>query len=125
MRSRCSNPNDHAYHNYGGRGIQVCERWNDYAAFLADMGRKPHPKMQIDRIDNSKGYGPDNCEWAICKKNQNNKRSNRRVEFGGRVQTIAQWAEEIGINYRTLNNRINRGWTVERALTTPARKDTA
>jgi hypothetical protein len=123
MRSRCNNPRDHAYHNYGGRGIKVCDRWSDYSLFLADMGRKPGPKFQIDRIDNDKGYEPANCRWALRKKNLNNKRTNHVVEFNGRRQTIAEWADETGINYRTLNNRINRGWTVERALTTPARKD--
>lgn len=125
MRSRCNNPNDNAYHNYGGRGVKVSEAWDDYSVFLAEMGRKPHPKMQIDRKDNSKGYQPGNCQWATCKKNQNNKRSNRRVDFGGRTQTIAEWAEEIGINYRTLNNRINRGWPLARALTEPVTKETS
>jgi len=122
MRQRCENPKNSAFHNYGGRGIKVCDRWNDYAAFLADMGEAP-PKKWVDRLDNERDYEPGNCEWATVKKNQNNKRTNRVLEFDGRKQTIAQWAEEVGLVYRTLNNRINRGWSVERALTEPVGKE--
>jgi hypothetical protein len=73
--------------------------------------------MQIDRIDNSKGYYKGNCRWATQKVNLNNRRGNRVITFGGFTGTITQWAEQLGINPRTLNNRINRGWPLERALT--------
>lgn len=125
MRSRCRNPNDRAYPNYGGRGIKVCERWEDYSTFLSDMGLPPDERMQIDRTDNNGNYEPGNCKWVYQLDNLNNRRNNVRIEYNGRTQTIAQWAAELGIHYRTLNNRINRGWSVERAFTEPVeRKET-
>lgn len=119
MRARCRSSNDSAYANYGGRGITVSPEWEDFGVFLADMGRRPSSKHQLDRIDNEKGYSKGNCRWTNSTQNHNNTRTNRTLEFNGRRQTIAEWAAELGINYRTLNNRINRGWTVERALTEP------
>ncbi len=123
MRSRCNNLNDQAYHNYGGRGIRCCERWNDFALFIQDMGERPEG-LQLDRIDNNGPYSPENCRWALQKRNLNNKRTNRPVTLGDRTQNLAQWAEELGMHNATLTNRLNRGWTVERALTEPVnRKD--
>jgi hypothetical protein len=118
MIQRCENPNDSAYRNYGGRGIAVCEEWHEFAKFIADMGMRPKG-FQLDRENNDLGYFKENCRWVTAKQNHNNRRDNRLVEFDGKSQTIAQWADELGMNYRTLNNRLNRGWPVERALTEP------
>jgi hypothetical protein len=122
MRSRCNTKGDHAYRNYGGRGISVCEEWSDFVTFLTDMGTRPTPRHELDRVDNDKGYSKDNCRWITHRQNLNNKRTNRIVTYLGRSMIIAEWAEEIGVNYRTLNNRINRGWSTERALTEPISK---
>lgn len=119
MRSRCYQKNDPAYRNYGGRGITVCGEWGDFVQFLKDVGPRPFPKAQLDRIDNSLGYFKENCQWTTATANLNNRRSNRRIEFGGKTQTIAEWASELGIAYRTLNNRLNRGWSIEDALSEP------
>lgn len=116
MIQRCHNPKDRSFHNYGGRGIRVCDEWREsFSQFIADMGARPEG-YDLDRIDNDKGYGPDNCRWVSRQRNLNNRRNNRVIEFRGKSQTIAQWASELGMNYRTLNNRINRGWPISRAL---------
>ncbi len=76
MIQRCTNPNHKKYINYGARGITVCERWKIFENFLADMGERPG-NLQIDRIDNNKGYSPENCRWTTSKVNNNNKRAYR------------------------------------------------
>jgi hypothetical protein len=75
---RCTNPNNRKYPIYGGRGITVCDEWrNSYAAFLSDMGRKPHSKMSIDRIDVNGNYEPNNCRWATAYQQTHNRRCSR------------------------------------------------
>ncbi len=121
MRSRCFNPADRRYADYGGRGITLCERWeNSFEAFYADMGARPSPRHSIDRINNDGPYAPGNCRWATAQQQANNKRNNRILTHGGRSQTLSQWAVEIGIKPLALHHRIDSyGWSVDRALTTP------
>ena len=69
MLYRCNNPKSKVYHRYGGRGIKVCERWLEFDNFIDDMGERPGSKFHLDRIDNDKGYHPDNCQWITPKKN--------------------------------------------------------
>lgn len=122
MRSRCYDSNMNGYENYGGRGISVCDRWIDsFENFLADMGRKPSPKHSLDRINNDGNYEPSNCRWASKLEQDNNRRTNRFLELNGKRMTLAQWARSLNINVVSLSSRLRKGWSVEKALTTPIR----
>lgn len=113
MKMRCTNPNNHAYKYYGGRGIKVCERWlNSFANFLADMGERPK-EMWLDRIDNNKGYSPDNCRWATVEEQCNNRRSNLIYHYNGKSQTLMQWCKELNINYQ---NALSFCWKGNRTI---------
>lgn len=121
MLSRCTNPRHRAYPSYGGRGIKVCDQWAEsFQAFYQDMGPRPGSAYSLDRIDNDGDYHPANCRWAAQKTQSNNRRSNHPVTFNGQTYTISQWSRKLGISRSTLNNRLADGWSIERALTTPA-----
>lgn len=121
MRKRCKNPNDKNYKNYGGRGILICEEWNDYAKFrewATSNGYTPDLRGQalsIDRIDVNGNYEPSNCRWVNSKVQNNNRRNNKHITFDGETLTIAQWAERVGVNYQTLIYRLTH-WSLEKAL---------
>lgn len=120
MRQRCTNPANHKYNTYGGRGITVCERWSDFRLFMQDMGPKPGPDYSIDRIDNNKGYSPENCRWATRSEQQRNTSKNRMLTCHGETKSLADWAEQSGIPYKKLQDRVGKlGWSAERALGTP------
>lgn len=122
MRLRCIDPKHKAYPNYGGRGITVCDRWmDDPQAFVDDMGLKPSRKHEIDRIDNNRGYFPDNCRWATRSENTRNRRSNRVLDAFGRSMTLVEWSQATGIGPDTITKRLDAGWSVEDALTKQAR----
>ncbi|WCS27247.1 hypothetical protein LOK46_10640 [Methylobacterium sp. NMS14P] len=118
-RQRCENPKNPRYASYGGRGIQVCERWRDFAAFFADMGSRPTPAHQLDRKDNDKGYEPGNCRWATPAEQMVNRRNTRFVEVDGKQVPLATLAKEAGLPINTLRFRILKGWDLTRALTAP------
>lgn len=123
MRYRCENPKNQAYEKYGARGITVCEEWHDFAEFRRwALANGYEDSLSIDRIDNDKGYRPDNCRWATSKTQMNNRRTCNVLEFGGEKLSISQWAEKVGIPRSTLLNRIKRGWSIERTLTEPVTK---
>jgi hypothetical protein len=119
MRQRCMNERNIHCADYGGRGIKVCKRWKDFASFLEDMG--PRPKgTYLDRCDNDGNYTPQNCRWASRADSSRNTRRAVLVTVDGRTQTLAAWADELGVRYRTLYYRIySYGWTPEEAVTTP------
>lgn len=117
MVRRCYDPKFVHYKYYGGRGLEVCERWkNSFENFLADMGMSEG--REIDHIDNEKGYSPENCKWVTRLENANNRRNNHFVEYLGERLTIAQWGRKTGLGGPTVSHRLCRGWSIERALTT-------
>lgn len=119
MHTRCTNPNQESFANYGARGISVCERWNSFENFLADMGPKPSPRHTIERMDNERGYNPTNCRWATRAEQNTNTRQNRYLTFKGKTMALSQWAREVGLTGSALTARLNRGWSIDDALTTP------
>ncbi len=119
MIQRCYNPRNNEFANYGGRGIAVCERWRDaFTNFLSDMGEKP-PGLSIERIDNNGNYEPGNCRWATQKEQSRNMRKNVFFSYGGTSLIIQDWSEKTGIKTGTISKRLSRGWTFDKAITTP------
>jgi hypothetical protein len=119
---RCNNPNENNYERYGGRGIKVCERWENYINFREDMRDSWQPGLSIERIDNNAGYQPDNCRWATRKEQCRNRRSNFIIEYKGERKSAAEWADVLGIPWFRFYQRITKlGWTIERAMSEPAR----
>lgn len=122
MKSRCYNKNDVAYHNYGGRGITVCDEWigeNGFINFYNWAITNGHSDdLSLDRIDNNGGYSPENCRWATKKEQARNRRSNRYLPYNGVTKLISDWSYEVGISQKTISDRIDKfGWSIERALT--------
>lgn len=122
MLQRCNNPNDPQYINYSGRGITVCEEWKKPEIFFSwAFSHGYHEGLTIDRIDNNKGYFPDNCRWITMDAQQRNKRNNRVIEFNGEKHCVAEWAEITGISWRVILYRLDN-WPVEKVFTTPVRQ---
>lgn len=90
--------------------------WATYEQFLTDMGRKPHPKATLDRLDNSKDYGPDNCKWSSKREQANSRSSNVQLEIDGVTKTIAQWCRVYNLNYETVRARISAKWPIHRVF---------
>lgn len=118
MNGRCFNPALPNYHNYGGRGITVCERWRDFANFLADMGECP-PGLTLERNNNQGDYEPGNCTWASYDAQGNNRRTNRLIECNGVTKTLSQWSRATGLHKDTIRWRL-RTMAPERALSYPS-----
>ena len=118
MHDRCYNSNNANYYLYGGRGIRVCKRWFSFDTFRTDMGERG-PGLSLERRNNDGMYSPQNCHWATHTEQGNNKRTNVRIQVGGRVQTIAQWARETEQPPLRIWQRLSRGWSAERAVSTP------
>ena len=119
MLGRCRNTNDVNFHNYGGRGITVCDRWTVFENFFEDMGRIPEPGMSLDRIDNAGPYCKENCRWTTWVVQNNNKRGTHLIEIDGLTKTISQWCKFHGMPHKTVRARLANGWAALDALTIP------
>ena len=124
IRRRMLNPTDKNYPMYGGRNLKLEPEWVDnFAAFHAwvieNLGPKPSKKHSLDRADNDLGYLKGNLRWATPIEQGNNRRDNRMLTFRGLTATMKQQCEVLGLAYRTVIKRLIRGWSEERALSTP------
>jgi hypothetical protein len=122
MKQRTVNPNSHKYAEYGARGIKVCDRWQEpngqgFRNFLEDMESSYKEGLSLERTDVNGDYSPENCTWATATQQVRNRRNTVQVEFRGVTRPLPEWCELLGLNYTTTYHRLNRGWSVERALT--------
>lgn len=123
MRQRCENPRARDFGRYGGRGITVCERWQDFAAFREDMGARP-AGATLERIDNDGPYSPENCRWATRKEQAQNTSRSLRLTVGGVTRTAAEWgdlSDDPRLTGQRIAVRVGKGWSAERAITEPVR----
>ena len=118
IKTRCNNPNFRYYYRYGGRGIKICTEWeNSFEQFIKDMGERPSKKHTIERIDNDKGYSPDNCRWATKQEQCNNTRRNRfYTDKNGITKSMTAWAKESDISLWTIRSRLDSGMSIDDAL---------
>jgi len=126
MHTRCDDPRDKRYADWGGRGIRVCARWSGpdgFKHFLADMGPRPSTGYSIDRVDNDGPYEPANCRWATAIEQRRNNSYNWRMTLDGVTRTISEWCELYAMPRDTVRYRIKRGWSSRRALMQPIRRD--
>jgi len=123
MIARCHKPQNEAYEDYGGRGIVVCKRWHNIANFIADMKERPSSQHTIDRIDNNKGYSPNNCRWATRVEQGRNKRNNKIIKINGVEKCLSEWVEQYKTQHSMVYARIfRRGWDPVKALTEPSQR---
>jgi len=114
MKNRCSPlSKGKTRKNYYAKGIRVCDRWLTFENFFSDMGEAPKG-MTLERLDGNQNYEPENCVWATPKTQANNMSSNHIVEFQGKRQTIAQWADELGLSHNTFAYRLYRAFTPDK-----------
>lgn len=119
IKQRCNNPNRSCYKNYGGRGIKVCDEWlEDFLNFYNwSINNGYSEELELDRINNDKGYSPDNCRWVTHSENNRNKRNNHYLTYQGKTLTLMEWQEITGIPYQEIRRRLINGKTIQEALT--------
>lgn len=121
MKNRCKGLKKRDKENYFDRGITVCDRWEDdfQAFYWWAIFHGYRDDLTIDRIDNDKGYSPDNCRWVTRAEQNNNTRRNHYITYNGETHTVKEWANILGIKPSTLRSRLNTyKWSVEEAFNT-------
>ena len=107
MMGRCLNPTSQAFRHYGARGITICEKWKNFVGFYEDMGDRPDG-MSLERIDNEKGYSPDNCRWATHQEQMKNTRRCIHITYNGQTKILKDWARSLGMSNGALRARMNK-----------------
>lgn len=122
MLTRCRTKRGKTFEIYAARGIRVCERWNKFENFFADMGERPPGRSSVDRINTNGNYEPSNCRWAYPQTQNRNMRSNRLITYAGKTQCFSAWVDEKGLSENALHYRLSLGkWSLEKAMETPIR----
>lgn len=117
MISRCYNKNADNHKNYGGRGIMVCDEWNEFEPFYNwSIDSDYSDDLTLDRINVDGNYEPSNCRWADIKTQANNKTNSNIITYRGKTHTVAEWSNILNINVETLHTRLNRGWDIEKVF---------
>jgi hypothetical protein len=116
MKGRCNNLNHADYSLYGGRGIQLCSRWNDFTLFFEDVIDTYKKGLTLDRVDNKGNYTPENCKWATLSEQANNRRTNVVLSYEGVSYTVTQLARKIGVTPQLLYDRKRLGWSVNEMI---------
>lgn len=117
---RCNNPKSTSYERYGARGITICKEWMKFETFRDwALSNGYSDELTIDRKDVNGNYCPENCKWSTTKEQSLNKRNSRKFTYDGKTMTMSEWAKEIGISSSSLFGRLKRGWSIEKALSTP------
>lgn len=111
MKERCNRESSPAYVNYGGRGIKLCEDWeNNFSSFYDWANKNGYEEdLTIERVDNNKGYSPENCTWITKGEQNKNKRSKRLITIGKETKSLAEWCECTGLHRSTIHRRYKRG----------------
>lgn len=124
MKSRCYNPNNEKYKDYGGRGITVCDEWkNDFQAFYDwAMSNGYKENLTIDRINVDGNYEPSNCRWADNITQSYNKRNTLKLFFNGEERSVREWSEITGLSMAAIRSRLQRGWSVVETLSAPLKR---
>ena len=123
MNHRCFNKNNAEYKSYGGRGISVCKEWQGLEGFLHfekwSFLNGYNDKLTIDRVNNNKGYSPENCRWITIKEQQRNRSDNTKFTYKGETKCISEWSEITGLSFSCISYRFNNGWLPEEIIETP------
>lgn len=119
VKDRCLYPKSHAWNAYGGRGIRICDEWLNIVTFYNwAINNGYQDNLTIDRINHNGNYEPNNCRWITIKEQQRNKRNNHFITYNNETHCIGEWEEITNLPIR---NRLSKGWTIEKAFTTPKR----
>lgn len=132
IKQRCYNPKHHAYKNWGGRGIKVCDEWKEnFQAFYdwsysngykEECQKSEKDKLTIDRINNDGDYCPSNCRWVNRTTQSRNKRVNKKIIYKNEEHCLVEWCEILNLYYQTINARLRRGWSIEKSFETPTKR---
>ena len=120
MMARCYDPKNRNYHNYGGRGISVCERWHSMELFVLDNSPRPDG-MSIDRIRVNENYEPGNVRWATDEMQSRNKRDSMNVIFNGEEMPASHASIRLGGSTALISSRLKKGWSLEEAMSSPVK----